>query len=389
MYNYFTIVMFILIAIILYGLINLYIGKSAYKALSSLFPKINKFFFIITFSTIVSSYIISSLTKNILPNNIRMIFDFTGSFYIAAFYYLIIFLPLVSLTKFISQKTGLNKSRIASKINVFYAEGISVFLIVAIIIVYGSFHAAYPKTTEYTIESSKKSSVNNLKIAFISDIHLGIGVNINGLNKMVAKINNLKPDVVILGGDLVDENTPDEYLTEFSEAIKKLTSTYGTYAVLGNHEFGAVKIDEIKQIYSDGNAKFLIDEGTYINDVLLIGRNDDSSKSRGFEDRKKIADILNLYNSDESTPKIVVDHRPEDNNVNSSNGFDLQLSGHTHNGQFFPNVYLTHLQYKYSYGLNKVGNMDLIVSSGYGTWGPPVRIGTDGEIVIVNMKFNK
>lgn len=389
MHNFFSIIFIILIIATLFGLINFIIGKSAYRAVTYLFPKINRKIFILFYLFIALSFIISSLTRDVLPSNIRMIFNFIGSFYLAALYYLIIFIPLISITKFISKRIGLDKKRYISKVKLMYAEGVSVFLIVLIIIGYGNFHAANPKLTEYTVVTSKKSSMNNLKIAFVSDIHLGIGININKLNKMVEKIDALKADVIILGGDLVDENTPTEYFPLLSASLKNLSSTYGTFAIIGNHEFGAAKIDEIKKIYNDGNAKLLIDEGAYINDILLIGRNDDSSKSRGFEDRKPLHDILSAYKYANTTPLIVADHRPEDYDVSSSNGFDLQLSGHTHNGQFFPNVYLTHLQYKYSYGIHKARNMNLIVSSGYGTWGPPIRIGTDGEIVVINMEFNK
>lgn len=389
MHNFFGIIFIILIIVILYGLINFIIGRSAYRAITHLFPKTKIKTFTLFYLFIALSFIISSLTRNVLPNNIRIIFNFVGSFYLAALYYLIIFIPLISITKFVSKKLRLDKKKYTSKIKLIYAEGVSVFLIVLIIIGYGNFHASHPKVTEYTVETSKKSSMNNLKFAFVSDVHLGIGVNINNLNNMVEKINNLKVDAVILGGDLVDENTPTEYFSQLSASLINLNSVYGTFAIIGNHEFGAAKIDEIKKIYSDGNAKLLIDEGAYINDILLIGRNDDSSKARGFEDRKPLNDILSVYNYANTTPLIIADHRPEDYDVSSSNGFDLQLSGHTHNGQFFPNVYLTHLQYKYSYGIHKVENMNLVVSSGYGTWGPPIRIGTDGEIVVINMEFNK
>ncbi|MHC1684813.1 MAG: metallophosphoesterase [Clostridiaceae bacterium] len=389
MSSFVGVIFFIIVAITLYGLINFYIGKSAYRAFSSIFPNIDKRLFIIFFAVIALSYIISSLTKNVMPSNVRMIFNFIGSFYLAALYYLIIFLPLVALTKFIGRKTKLNTKRIFSKISVIYAEGISVFLIVILLIGYGFFHASNPLVTEYKVETSKKSSIDNLKIAFISDVHLGVGITKSGLTEMVNRINNLNVDVVFLGGDLVDENTPTEYFSTLSESLKNLKSTYGTYAILGNHEFGASTIDQVKKIYSDGNVKLLIDEETYIDDILLIGRNDDSSKSRGFEDRKKIGDILSETKNDRNSPVIVLDHRPEDYDAYSERDFDLQLSGHTHNGQFFPNVYLTHLQYDYSYGYHKINNLNLIISSGYGTWGPPVRIGTDSEIVVVNMEFNK
>lgn len=387
--SFIVVIFFIIIAVTLYGLVNFYVGKNVFRAFSALFPRINKKLFIFFFALIALSYIISSLTKNVIPSNIRMLFNFIGSFYLAALYYLMIFLPLVALTKFVSRKTGLNTKKFISKIKVIYAEGISVFIIVTLLISYGFYHASHPIVTEYNIETSKKSSMNNLKIAFISDVHLGIGVDKKELSDMVERINALNVDAVFLGGDLVDENTPTEYFSILSKALKKLKSTYGTYAILGNHEFGATSIDNIKKIYSDGNAKLLIDESIFINDVLLIGRNDDSSKSRGFEERKKIGDLLSEIKTTEETPTIVLDHRPEDYNSYSDRSFDLQLSGHTHNGQFFPNVYLTHLQYDYSYGYHKISNLNLIISSGYGTWGPPIRIGTDSEIVVVNMSFNK
>lgn len=125
----------------------------------------------------------------------------------------------------------------------------------------------------------------------------------------------------------------------------------------------------------------LTDEVTMIeNEIYIIGRNDDTNKNR-----VEIAKLVSTLDS--SKPMIMLDHQPNELDAAQANGIDLILSGHTHRGQVFPGNLITNLLYENDYGLLKKGDLNSIVSSGFGTWGPPLRLGTRSEVVIINVDF--
>jgi predicted MPP superfamily phosphohydrolase len=144
----------------------------------------------------------------------------------------------------------------------------------------------------------------------------------------------------------------------------------------------------IEKNLTDGGITLLRDKAVKIEDSFyVIGRDDTSVKRYSDSERKAIASIDKSI--DKSLPIIVLDHQPSNLGEPSNFGADLQFSGHTHKGQFFPNNLITKRIFESDYGYYKKDNMQLIVSSGFGTWGSPIRIGTKSEIVHVNLIFNK
>ena len=222
----------------------------------------------------------------------------------------------------------------------------------------------------------------------ISDVHMGIAIKENGVNEMVNSINKLNPDIVLFCGDIFDENTSTK-LKEYSrEAFKNIKSKYGVYDITGNHEYGAGDLSETISYFKDANIKFLQDESIKIaNSFYVVGRNDPASKRITGQDIKPLRDILK--DVDKSLPIIVLNHRPEELQEAETEGVDLQLSGHTHKGQIFPGNLVTNYLNEKDYGYLKKDNFNLIVSSGYGTWGPPMRIGSKSEIVNIKINFKK
>lgn len=153
------------------------------------------------------------------------------------------------------------------------------------------------------------------------------------------------------------------------------------FTVLGNHEYYTGNLNESLKIFKEANITILRDEVVEIAGIYLVGREDASRK------RKNLASLLEGVHKEK--PIILLDHQPVALEEAKIAGVDLQLSGHTHRGQFFPNQLITKRLYEVDYGYLAKEQLQVIVSSGYGTWGPPVRIGTQSEIVDIQVKFKK
>jgi uncharacterized protein len=328
------------------------------------------------------------MIKGILDTDsgLSYIFALIGYIYIGIFIYSVLIFLSVNILRFTSKKVKLANS-IREVLKKIYFKGISVFLIVFILVGFGVWNAQDKVVTNYEINVNKKAGeIKSLNVVMISDVHMGITIKENGVDKMVDSINKLNPDIVLFCGDIFDENTSTK-LKEYSrESLKNIKSKYGVYDITGNHEYMAGDLSKNISYFEDANIKFLQDEQIKIADSFyVVGRNDPAGKRMTNEGMKPLGDILK--DVDKSLPIIVLNHRPEQLNEAETEGVDLQLSGHTHKGQLFPGNLVTSYLTEIDYGYLKKDNFNLIVSSGYGTWGPPIRIGTKSEIVNVKVNF--
>jgi predicted MPP superfamily phosphohydrolase len=202
----------------------------------------------------------------------------------------------------------------------------------------------------------------------------------------VSVINSLNPDVVLMAGDIIDESVKPFVEQQMGETLKLLKSKYGVYSVLGNHEYIGENGEQAVIELGKAGVQVLRDKTVKIgNSFYIVGRDDPSGERFSSEERKQLSALLG--NIDSSLPIIVLDHRPTSLQEAKKSGADLQLSGHTHNAQIFPGQLITGIIYEKDYGYMKEGGFQLIVSSGYGTWGPPVRVGSISEIVDINLNF--
>ena len=217
--------------------------------------------------------------------------------------------------------------------------------------------------------SSEKIKINK-SFVFISDIHLGSN-NSKHLIKIISIIEKYNFDFLLIGGDLIDSSTVDlSALNEF----KKLDCPI--YFVTGNHEYYIKNSSDFIQNLSNYNIHHISNETTLINNINLIGINDDLSKEKQIE-------IINKKIKNKNFNLLLI-HKPSVW-VNIRDKVDLMLSGHTHNGQIFPFNLFLGLQFKYKYGLHNFSNSNLYVSSGSGPWGPKMRLGTFNEIILFNL----
>lgn len=247
---------------------------------------------------------------------------------------------------------------------------------------YGYYNYKHPKTQTYNLEINKQAKDPQIRIVAISDIHLGMGTGKEALLKYVDKINNQKPDLILIGGDLIDNSVRPLKEEHMEEELNKLYAPLGVFMVPGNHEYIA-DIDSCLIFLKSTSIQVLRDSVvTLPNGIQLIGRDD-----RHNHRRKPLARLTEQINH--SKPIILLDHQPYNLDKTVQAGVDLQFSGHTHRGQVWPISLLTDSMFDISYGYEKRENTHLYVSSGLSLWGPPFRIGTDSELVVFNLSFSK
>jgi len=302
-----------------------------------------------------------------------------GYFSLPLLLYLILFVILQDLALGVARLTTiLPKATVESQ----PFRRARLFLILAvpvIVVVMGAVRNNHPHIREYSVEVPQKSSeIRQLKIAFIADFHLRETTSRRLMERFVEKVNAANPDIVLIGGDVLEGDRQEERLGEFEAQFRRLKPKYGVYGVPGNHDLhgtGAMTFFDQAGIHVLQDAIEKIDHAFY-----LVGRND--GRSRG---RKSIDELLR--DCDRSLPIIVLDHRPTDLDNISHSGADIVLSGHTHNGQLFPVNLIAMRQYELSWGYKLKSHTHVFVTSGIQVWGPSVRTAGDSEILIVNVSF--
>lgn len=258
-------------------------------------------------------------------------------------------------------------------------------LIVTVLLSYGAYNMKRIHRTQYTIESEKIT--RPYRIALLTDVHYGTIQEKDLLKEHIATINGENPDLVLLGGDLVDEQTSKENMEEIFHVLGGLKSTFGTYYVYGNHDRQAhtsepaFTPDELEHAITSNGIRILEDSlVTPDSRLILIGRADASwnrvAQRASLE--KLMADV------DPGCFVLVLDHQPLEFEEAVEQGVDLILSGHTHAGQIWP-VGLLISVFGPNYGLYHHGTGNLIVSSGFTGWGYPVRTQGHCEYVIVDL----
>ena len=222
--------------------------------------------------------------------------------------------------------------------------------------------------------------MNSLSIVAASDVHLGDLIRKGRLVKYVELINNQKPDIILLVGDLFDRNLHSVEEQHMDTVLQKLKAKYGVYAVVGNHEYFGNITRAVNYMIKSGIKVLRDDAITIDNKFIIIGRDDFTNKHR-----KPLKSIIS--DSDKSLPMILLDHQPLHLAEAVENNMDVQISGHTHNGQIYPISLIVAKMYQLAYGYLKIGNTHFYVSSGLGLWGAPIRLGTQSEIVNIHLKF--
>lgn len=324
-----------------------------------------------------------------------------NNYWMGIFLYLLLVILIFDLIRWITKLPGI-KRYIPQTKRFFVLMGSIAMILIVGISTYGMYQARKIRVTKYSVEIASEAMKNQkLKIALIADLHMGYSIGYPHVKQMVEKINALHPDLVCIAGDIFDNHFESiENPEKIKEALASITSKYGVYACYGNHDYEEqilagftfsskepVNIGtQMREFLREANIQTLEDEAVLIHQKFyLVGRKDYST--RGKTGRSRMSPDELLQNLDKTKPIIVIDHQPKQITELSDAGANLDLCGHTHDGQLFPGNIVTRMMWENSYGYLKEGNMHQIVTSGVGVFGPYMRVGTKSEIVEVNVSF--
>lgn len=388
----------------IYIIINFYIARwllSWMQACSKHFNKRRIRVLVITIYTFFASALVIGFL--LPPSPLERVMKLIGNYWLGVLLYVVLTVIIADGIRLVVKKSKKLPAAYVRSKRVFVIAGTVCILTIATVSIYGAINARIIRTTRYEVTIEKDvEKLKNLKIALVADLHMGYNIGTPHIEKMVEKINKENPDLVVMAGDIFDnEYEALDNPETITNTLKKLKSKYGVYAVYGNHDIkekilagftfskkGEKKESDIRmdQLLEDANITLLRDDGVLIDDSFyLYGRPDYRRPGRGITVRKTPEEITE--NMDKTKPIIVLDHEPNELQELADAGVDLDLSGHTHDGQLFPANITTALMWENSYGYLKKGNMHNIVTSGVGLFGPNMRVGTIAEVVIVDVNF--
>ncbi len=378
-------VVFFTIFFTVYAAINHYVFIRGWQALSSL-PHLKPFYAVI-FVIAATSYIIAKFLDGKIPHLVYDAMIWIGSFWFAFMLYFFLSIILIDLIRLLNWKLDFFPQIINNNYeNVKRYLLAFVVLISSVIIFIGYLNTRKISVKSLSLEITRKqSALTELNAVVLSDLHLS---TINGeklLSQIVAKLNELKTDVVFIPGDIVDDRAETLKSEGIGVSLSKIKSKYGVFASTGNHEY-INGINGTCKFITENGITLIRDSSLLIADSFILAARDDASKNSFAKQRRKSLEEI-ISNANQNYPIILLDHTPFGLEEAEINGISLQLSGHTHHGQMFPLNFITKLIYEVSWGYKKKDNTHYYVSCGVGTWGPPVRLGSESEIVNIKIKF--
>jgi uncharacterized protein len=361
----------IVLTIIFYTGFTFFIGWNVHLWLQSAFS-LDIWSIVICITLLLSySYVLARFFKKI------PLLKLIGSYWFGIIQYALMLLPISDFVGWLFIFTGFSSS------TVIFWTGTVVLSLMVLIFAIGTYNAYSPIIREHQIEINKVAPFSNLRVVMASDMHFGHLSGKTHAKRLVKEVNALKPDLILLPGDIIDDDPEPFIRKDFGSIMEKLSATYGVYGVLGNHEYYGggipVYIEEMKRI----GIPILMDETIVLEGgIQLVGRKDKTDRNR------KSIEVL-LEEIDETKPIIIMDHQPLELVQAEEHGADVILSGHTHRGQMAPNHLITKRIFELDWGYLKKNQLHAFVSSGFGFWGPPLRLGSRSEILLIDITFTE
>lgn len=390
----------------IYILLNIYVLRWGYLWIGNCHHLFQSRIFRIILTVIYTLITLTPLTGFLIrkPAFLHRILKITSNYFLGIFMYILMVLFSIDIVRLIL-KYAVHASWIQSRI-VFAAVGACCICIVIIISFSGIYHAKHIKVTPYKITVDKSApDMDSLKIVLLADTHFGYNSGAVHAQEIVDKINEQQPDLVCIAGDIFDnEYDAVREPEKISEILRTIRSKYGVYACWGNHDLNEpilagftfkhkkedskqLKDPRMKRFLQNSNIQLLEDEAVLIdNSFYVVGRKDASLIEKIEEKRKTPAQLTQKLDKDKTI--IVIDHQPKELQDIADAGVDLDLCGHTHDGQTFPGNFTVKFLWENPCGYLQKGSMHNIVTSGSGVWGPAMRVGTDSEICTINLIFS-
>ncbi|HOO63803.1 MAG TPA: metallophosphoesterase [Synergistaceae bacterium] len=376
---------FLLSVLLLYGGANFYVLHHLRQA----FPR-RKNVFALFWILGALAYPLGRILRSFFPGSLVFFLLFWGALFLAGLIYGVFWAflwDLLSLSKRIFRGRREKNPR---KARAFWILAGSV---TALLLLWGYRNAAFPRIATLSLEAPSPGigigEERNYRIAFLSDIHAGKIVAKKRLNTIRELLYTASPDMVILGGDILENAPRIADAIGFPQTMESMKAPLGLYGITGNHEYYA-GLDILLPYFEKCGITMLRDEAVLVdNAFLLLGRNDRRAAQFG-DTRKNPEEILSALPEEyRNYPLIIANHTPTREDFLQALECDalLQLSGHTHHGQLFPFNFITASLFQKSWGLFTEGNTSLYVSSGAGTWGPPIRTNSVSEIVLIRLRL--
>ncbi len=385
----------------LYLALNAYLFYRIIRWFAAWFPALHRRRTWVAPVAVYALFALSPLIAFLLPNGgARRVMKLVGNYWLGVLLYLALAVLLADLGRFILVKL-LRRKRLR-RVRIHRLVGGVCAAVILAATLGGVLNARVIRTTPYDITIEKSAGdLSELKVVLAADLHIGYNIGAGQMERMVEKINAEEPDLVVIAGDIFDNEW--EAVTEperLAEILRGIRAKYGVYACYGNHDIdetilagftfdwhGAKESSpEMDAFLKQANIRLLRDEGVLIGGaVYLYGRPDARRPGRGITQRKTPAEITAQL--DRSMPILILDHEPGELEELAQAGVDADLCGHTHDGQMFPGNLTIGLFWENPCGYLRKGNMHSIVTSGVGLFGPNMRVGTRAEICPITIHF--
>lgn len=373
---------FLIIVFTIYFLVNFYLFFKGYRAISG--AGFSTRTYTAVFLLLASTFIAGKFLEHSYTNVFTDVLNVIGGFWMAFMLYGFLFWLAADILFLLQRPFRLIPDASVPQVRLWLFGGISITTI--ILIIAGFINAVSPVVKRYDLTVGKHFSngADSMEIVAVSDIHLGSVIRKRSMRHLSEMISNEKPDLVLFLGDIIDGSIGPVLRGDLLSHLKLPYLPEGNYAITGNHEYIGDLRKTLPYIESKG-IRVLKDEVVSLsNGVQLIGRLDRSAIQAFGSGRASLDSLLAM--TDNSKPVILLDHQPYGLSDLAGTPIDLQLSGHTHNGQMWPITYITSKMFEVSHGYGKFGNTHVIVSSGFGLWGPRMRLGTRPEIVVISLR---
>ncbi len=378
---------FFSIVLVIYVLVNYYIfvrGLRVFPSGSAWRP-----YYVWGFWLLASTYVAGRVVEKFWLGPVSDVLVWTGSFWLGAMLYFFLLVVVFDLLRLSHHLIGWYPGAwVAAWDRVQRTLMAGSLVLVALLLTLGHINTRFPKIRHLEIHIPKETgSMDSLRVALVSDIHLGTLIGSRQLGRLTDMVNGLQPDIILLAGDILDEDLEPVIRQNTGQTLKRLHAPLGVFGVMGNHEY----IGGPERAYDyleDHGITILRDSAIKVNQSFYLLGREDRDKNR-FTGRKRLPLSKLMEGINLSYPVILVDHQPFYLEEAAQLGVDLQLSGHTHHGQLWPLNLITRAMFRISHGYGNVQGMHAYVSNGAGTWGPPVRIGNRPEIVNLKLHFVK
>ncbi|WP_432816082.1 metallophosphoesterase [Sutcliffiella horikoshii] len=355
----------------IYNILMFYLGWNGLVWLKAMFSFQQEILYWITVTVLSYAYILGRMVKPLSALSV------VGSIWFGFIQYGLLFFPLANFAVWILGVCGVPGDTAVVWVGTVTA------IMLAGVFAFGTYNAYSPVIRKYEVSIPKKNKMGKLHIAVASDMHFGKLSGVAHAKRLVKTMERIKADLILLPGDIIDDDPKHFQKKNMGAILKQLHAPLGIYGVLGNHEYYGREIPAFLNEMKNVDIRILMDEVIQIGESFyLLGRKDKTDIRR-----KTFNQLVKDMELDGSLPLIAMDHQPAELKEAQENGVDLIVSGHTHKGQMAPNHFITRRLFELDWGYLKKGQLHAFVSSGFGFWGPPLRIGSRSEVMEILVKF--